>query len=255
MVGKSTIKLIKSLAHKKYRYKENLFLVEGDKIVTELLRSEVKIKEVLISENFNNFNNLPKGNIEKTSFVDATTIKKASLLKSPQNSIAVCRFSSSKHLSKKFKKGLSIFLDGVQDPGNLGTIVRICDWYGIENVYCSHDTVDLYNPKVIQATMGSFLRINFKPCDTSEIVEMARNADTPIFGAFMDGENIYTKELPENALLVMGNEGNGIRPEMEQYIQQRISIPNLSANSSKAESLNVGVAAAILCSEFKRRIL
>lgn len=256
MVGKSTIKLIKSLALKKYRRKENLFLVEGDKIVSEVIQSELKIKELLHTKNYVEHENLRhnKATIEKVSLTEAATLRKASLLQSPQNSIAICRFPEKKQLAKKLNPGLSIFLDGIQDPGNLGTIVRICDWYGISDVYCSADTVDLYNPKVIQASMGSFLRINFFECDFTQLAEMAKKSETSIFGAFMNGKNIYESELPKNALLVMGNEGNGIRSEVEQLINERISIPNLSENNSKAESLNVGVATAILCSEFKRRL-
>jgi len=251
MIGKSTIKLIKSLALKKYRTKENLFLVEGDKLVTEVIHSNLIIKELIITSAFSGFSNIKTTTAERLTKTDNKELRKASLLKNPQNSIAICRIPEKTDLPTKLTN-FSIYLDGIQDPGNLGTIIRICDWFGIEDIFVSPDTVDFYNPKVIQASMGSFNRIRFCESNFETIKELALNTNTPIYGAFMEGQNIYSEKLPTNALLVMGNEGSGIRPEIETLIDKKISIPNLSQNSSKAESLNVSVAAAIICSEFKR---
>lgn len=252
MISKNTIKLVRSLSIKKYREKEKLFLIEGDKMVAEIINSNIKIKELLITEKFSltPFDNSP--GIEKISVVEKSDLKKISLLQSPQNSLAICRMPEKKPLPEHLNTGLSLFLDSIQDPGNLGTIVRICDWFGISRVFCSKETVDLYNPKVIQASMGSFHRVSVWESSFSEISKLAQKNNVPTYGAFMGGKNVYGEQLPEHAILVMGNEGNGISTEVEKQLDRKISIPNLSANSQKAESLNVSVATAILCSEFKR---
>ena len=134
----------------------------------------------------------------------------------------------------------------------MGTIIRICDWYGVKHVFCSPDSVDLFNPKVIQASMGSFNRVTVHECEFSDLFTLAQKSNTPCYGAFMTGNNIYSEQLPQQAVLVMGNEGNGIREFVEKQINTRLSIPNFSENNVKAESLNVSVATAIICSEFKR---
>jgi len=252
MLSKNTIKLIKSLGVKKYRNKEKLFLVEGDKMVLEVIQSSLKIKELILAPDFQYRDHIQTKNITKITEVEYSELKQCSFLKTPQNSMAICEIPAKKSLPETLHSGLSVYLDGIQDPGNLGTIIRICDWFGIEQVFCSLDTVDLYNPKVIQASMGSFNRINLLEYDFEAVKSIAAKTGTTIFGAFMDGNNIYHEELPHNALLVVGNEGNGIRKEVETLVDKRISIPNLSSNRAKAESLNVSVATAIICSEFKR---
>jgi len=252
MISKNTIKLIKSLAYKKYRTREQLFLVEGDKLVAEVLQSEIEIKELIFTSNYRYVQESLTKNVERISEVDAKELKQASLLTNPQNSLAICRIPKTSALPSKLSDTLSLYLDGIQDPGNLGTIIRICDWFGIQDIFCSPDTVDQYNPKVIQASMGSFNRVNMFKCDFTTVKTLAQNSETKVFGAFMDGKNIYSETLPKNTLLVMGNEGNGISKEVEELIDVRISIPNLSTNSIKAESLNVSVATSIICSEFKR---
>ena len=254
MLGKNTIKLIKSLALKKYRTKEGLFLVEGDKLVLEILNSPIQIKELILAESFPLPEDFNTDKVEKLTRTDHSTIKKASLLKSPQNSIAICRIPKMKPLPKDLNNTFSVYLDGIQDPGNLGTIIRICDWFGIHQLFCSEDTVDLYNPKVIQASMGSFNRVKVWRTTFEDIDTIAKASDIISYGAFMDGQNIYTENLGSSALLVMGNEGNGIRKEVGNLVDKRISIPNLSTQAIKAESLNVSVATAIICSEFKRKM-
>ncbi|WP_321346729.1 RNA methyltransferase [uncultured Draconibacterium sp.] len=252
MIGKSTTKLINSLASKKYRSKENLFLIEGDKMVKEAIESELKIKLLIVTSQFLNLNKIADNFAERIIETDATELKKVSLLQHPQNSLAVCYIPGKQKMPVSLPDGLSVYLDGIQDPGNLGTILRICDWYGIQNIFCSPDSVDLYNPKVIQASMGSFNRINLNECAFGDLAVLAQKAKIPVFGAFMNGDNIYQQKLPKQAVIVMGNEGNGIRPNVEKQISNRLSIPNFSENTIKAESLNVSVATAIICSEFRR---
>lgn len=252
MISKNTIKLIKSLALKKYRKKEKLFVVEGDKLVEEVILSDIEIQTLIITPEFENASDIEFKNVKKISRVNHKELKQASLLQTPQNSMAICRIPSRPPIPTKLGDNLSVFLDGIQDPGNLGTILRICDWYGIEYVFSSPDSVDFYNPKVIQASMGSFNRVKFYDCDFKTAQTIAQNSDSPIYGAFMEGQNIYTEKFPKSALLVMGNEGNGIRNEVKEMVTKKISIPNFSLTPAKAESLNVSVATAIICSEFKR---
>lgn len=254
MISKSTIKLINSLALKKYRTKEKLFLVEGDKLVEEVIYSDLTIHELVITPEFPTAITEDFKNVNKVNRVSRRELKQASLLRSPQNSLAICCIPPPASFPSALNNKLSVYLDGIQDPGNMGTIIRICDWYGIEYIFSSPDSVDLFNPKVIQASMGSFNRIKYYECSFDEVKNLAHKSGSPVYGTFMDGQNIYTQKLPESALLVMGNEGNGIRAKIENRIDKRISIPNFSSNTAKAESLNVSVATAIICSEFRRSV-
>lgn len=253
MVSKNTIKLIKSLALKKNREKENLFLVEGDKNVSEVLASKFDVDRLFATSTFLAKN---KSLLHKAKLTDEVTkqeIKQVSLLKNPQNSIALCRLPESKILSEKVDSDLWIFLDDIQDPGNLGTIIRICDWFGINQLFCSPKTADVFNPKVIQASMGSFCRVEVFSTNFERIAQHATKMGMTIIGAFLEGKNIYKVKLPPKALLVMGNEGNGISSDVERIIEKKIKIPEFNQNPTSAESLNVSVATAIICSEFKRQ--
>ena len=253
MISKNTIKRLNSLSLKKYRNKENLFLVEGDKMVMEVIQSSFNIAELYVTAELETRiyeTDLPS---EKINIIDHNELKKISQLKTPQNSIAVCCIPNTAKLPESLDQPLSVYLDGIQDPGNLGTIIRLCDWFGVQNVFCSTDTVDLFNPKVIQASMGSFLRINVFTSSLDEVKSIAKKSGAIVYGAFIEGENVYRANLASKAVLVMGNEGNGIREESVHLIDQKISIPPFSGSNNKAESLNVSVATAILCSEFKRR--
>ncbi|WP_340111080.1 TrmH family RNA methyltransferase [Maribellus mangrovi] len=253
MISKNTIKRLNSLSQKKYRAKENLFLVEGDKMVSELAGSDIVVKELYITSDFEFRDTKSNFHAEQIHSIERSDLKKISQLKTPQNSLAVCQILSQKELPDKLDEPLSVYSDGIQDPGNLGTIIRLCDWFGIKQLFCSKDTVDLYSPKVIQASMGSFMRLNVYETDLKALKELTEVSDTTIYGAFMDGANIYTESLAGKSILVVGNEGNGIREASKLLIDKKISIPNFSAGNSKAESLNVSMATAILCSEFKRR--
>ena len=253
MLTKNTIKLIKSLSEKKYREKEGLFLVEGNKMVAEALCSDYKVEKLIATPEFlSTF----KTNTNYTIEITETTrdeIKKASLLKTPPYSIALCKIPAYENLPENIGSGLSLYLDGIQDPGNVGTIIRMCDWFGIAYIFCSPDTADVYSPKVVQASMGSIFRTLIYKVPAELFFQKENIGNTPVFGAFINGSNIYTENLPENAILVVGNEGNGIRNEVEPFINKKIAIPEFTKNNGNAESLNVAVAAAIICSEFKRR--
>lgn len=252
MIGKSKIKQIKSLALKKYRQKENMFLVEGDKNVLEVLRSAYKVHQLFATNTFLSENQAYTEKAEQIFSVTEEEIKKISLQKNPQSSLAVCLLPIYNPPPEKLKN-LSLYLDGIQDPGNLGTLIRICDWFGINQLFCSPDTADLYNPKVIQASMGSFCRINVSYSPIETVLKVVRMSNLPVYGTFLNGENIYTQRLPESALLIIGNEGNGIRESIEKLIENKITIPRFSLRDNGAESLNVAVATGIICAEFKRQ--
>ncbi|KFC20509.1 RNA methyltransferase [Chryseobacterium sp. FH1] len=234
MLTAHTIKIIQSLDKKKYRQKYNLFLVEGNKIIKELPNSNYEIENLYSVE--------PENITFKTQEIEKilpTDLKKISFLQHPKDSVAVCKIPDGKILKNI---DVQLILDGIQDPGNLGTIIRLADWFGIEQIICSNDTVDLYNPKVIQATMGSFLRVNVF---YTELEEYFKDYNHPILGTDMNGENIYETEFPEKFSLVFGNEGNGIRPSTEDLITKMITIPRFGKSQS-TESLNVSMSAGII---------
>lgn len=254
MISKNTIKLIKSLSVKKYREKEGLFLVEGNKMVAETLRSNCKVKKLIATPEF--LQTLKTGINYAIEITEASQeeIKKASLLKNPQSSIALCEIPENENLPENIGKGLSLYLDGIQDPGNLGTIIRMCDWFGIDFIFCSPDTADIYSPKVVQASMGSIFRTKLFYIPTTFFFQKESLMNIPVFGAFLNGNNIYTENLPANAILVVGSEGSGIRKEIEPFINKKITIPEFAKSNGNAESLNVAVAAGIICAEFKRQL-
>ena len=237
MISKSEIKSITQLQQKKYRDSRNLFCAEGPKVIKELLTEGIALHAFFsteISEVTENNHNL----------VTHQELKKISSLKTANTSLAVFE----KPISQKFEdKGLIVALDAVRDPGNLGTIIRLCDWFGVTQIVCSTDTADCYNPKVIQATMGSIARVSVQYVS---LVEVLQNSKLPVFGAFMDGENVYKSTLPEEGIIVMGNEANGVSKETSAIISEKISIPQFG--NATTESLNVATATAILLSEFKR---
>jgi TrmH family RNA methyltransferase len=234
MLTAHTIKVLQSLDKKKFRQKYNLFLVEGNKIISELSNSDFKIKEIFSTD--------PQ-KLDRTDVpvihISENELKRISFLKNPKDSVAVC-YLSEQH---KFEDAnIQLVLDGIQDPGNLGTIIRLADWFGIEQIICSEDTVDVYNPKVIMASMGSFTRVNVVYTDLTEYLSNTGNIN---IGTDMEGENIYTFKKPEKLNLILGNEGNGIRPETEKLLQKSIMIPRFGKSQS-TESLNVSMAAGII---------
>lgn len=236
MLTSHKIKIIQSLDKKKFRQKYNLFLVESNKIIKELANSHVKVVEIFSTKASELENFFEKSLINEISSSD---LKKISFLQNPKDSVALCELSS---YNKNMDSDIKIVLDGVQDPGNLGTIVRLADWFGISEVVCSKDTVDLFNPKVLMSTMGSFNRVDVSYVD---LVDYLKNYKNPIFGTDMDGENIYTIDFPKKFCLIMGNEGNGMRESVEKLLSNVITIPRFGHQKS-TESLNVSMATSII---------
>jgi len=240
MLSKSQIKLITSLQQKKFRTKHQLFFAEGVKTISELLNSNYKLHHIYTSTSeFDVLDVLQ-------SKISSNELKKISALKTPNSALAI--FEVPKEKMVDFDN-LVVALDNIRDPGNLGTIIRLCDWFGIKDLICNTETVDCYNPKVIQATMGSITRVNIVYKD---LVEVLSENSIVSYGAFMNGENVYNSELPTKGVLVLGNEANGIQSDIEAIIKKRISIPRFG-ELKQTESLNVANATAILLSEFKRR--
>ncbi len=236
MLSKSQIKLITSLKQKKYRLQHGFFVVEGIKTIKELLQSNLMLHALYTTETFNI-------DAKDEILISETELKRISFLATPNNALAIFKIPKSKAINVK---GLVLALDAVRDPGNLGTIIRLCDWFGVKDLVCSKETVDCYNPKVIQATMGSITRVNVSYVD----LELFLNeVDSTIYGAFMDGDTIYKTKLPDTGVLVMGNEANGVSNEIEAIINKKISIPRFG-DLQATESLNVATATAILLSEF-----
>lgn len=252
MLSKNKIKYIRSLDLKKFRKEEQVFLAEGNKLVGDLLGT-FPCRLVLGTEEWLDAH--PRIQATETIEVNREELSRASLLKTPQEVLAIFEQPQYETSPKIAAQTLCLALDEVQDPGNLGTIVRIADWFGIKDIFCSAGTADIYNPKAVQATMGAIARVRLHYCNLSEFIASAAKQGIPVFGTFLNGENIYSQELSTNGLIVMGNEGNGISPEIASSINRRLLIPNYPIGSITSESLNVGVATAIICSEFRRKQL
>lgn len=242
MLSKNQIKLITSLSQKKYRKEHQLFIAEGKKVIDELLYSNFELVTLLVT-NPNLFSGI---NGNKINAISEIELKKITALKTANDCLAIFKIPTQK---KSNLNGLVLALDDIRDPGNLGTIIRLCDWFGIETLLCSEETVDLYNPKVIQASMGSISRVNLVYTNLEETLSKSA---LPVFGTFMDGENIYKSELPKEGIIIMGNEANGISSKIEKLVNHKIAIPRFG-NLQVTESLNVATATAIILSEFKRK--
>lgn len=240
MVSKNQIKLITSLQQKKYRKQEQLFFVEGVKGVQELLDSNFELHELFTTKS-----DFMAIDPSKVHTITESELRKISVLTTPNSCLAVFRIPKAIAYEQK---GLIIALDDVRDPGNLGTIIRLCDWFGVKTLFCSEESVDVYNPKVVQATMGSISRVNIV---YGNLEQFLTDAKLPIFGTFMDGASIYKEKLPTEGIVVMGNEANGISKPIENLVSKRIAIPRFG-DLQATESLNVATATAIILSEFKR---
>jgi len=249
-LSRNKIKYIHSLKEKKFRDEFNTFVAESDKLVIELL-SVFECQLLIATTEYISYLNTDKYKITEIIPASRADIERASFLRNPQNVLAVFKKPSYVLDSNVLHNQLILALDGIQDPGNMGTIIRLCDWYGIENIICSKDTVDVFNPKVVQATMGAISRVKVYYMNLAEWLSEQKNI--PVYGAFLDGKNMYETELKKNGILVMGNEGNGIRPEIRTIITHKLLIPNYPPGRITSESLNVSLATAILCSEFRRR--
>lgn len=240
MVSKNQIKLITSLQQKKYRKEHKLFVAEGRKVIQELLQSNFELESLFATSAI-----FPELNQNKVTIVSDADLKKISALTTANDCLAVFKIPNQKEINAS---GLIVALDDIRDPGNLGTIIRLCDWFGIKELICSEETVDIYNPKVIQATMGSIARVNVSYLNLEHYI---KGTKLPVFGTFMDGKNIYKTNLPSEGIIVMGNEANGISAAIENLAQNRLSIPRFG-DLQQTESLNVATATSIILSEFKR---
>ena len=240
MLSKNQIKLITSLQQKKQRFVNQLFFAEGIKVIQELVESNFELVHLYTTQN--DFKEVSQ---DKKTLISENELKKISALATQNTCLGVFRIQADK---KIIESGLILALDSIRDPGNLGTILRLCDWFGIDQIVCSKDAVDIYNPKVVQATMGSIARVNVNYIDLENFIGQTQ---LPVFGTFMQGNIIYKTDLPQEGIIVMGNEANGISPELEKLIKNRLTIPRFGS-LQKTESLNVATATAIVLSEFRR---
>ena len=231
-ITQAEIKQVRSLREKKFRDELGLFVVEGEKLVEEALRSGFEVLRVW-----------------RRDEIGEAAMARISQLSTPSPVLAVVRRPAAQDPPRP--SGLCLALDGVRDPGNLGTILRIADWFGVETVYVSADCVELFNPKVIQASMGSVFRVRAVPAELPALARRFREAGLPVYGTFLDGRDLYREQLSREGLVVMGNEASGIRPELAAEVDARLLIP--AFGHSGAESLNVAAATAVTLSEFRRR--
>lgn len=238
MISNSQLKLITSLKQKKYRFRHRLFVAEGPKVISELLGEGMSLHSLFTTDSENI-------SAENHFLIDEKILKSISFLTTPNTSLAVFEIPLPAAIKDE---GLIVALDAVRDPGNLGTIIRLCDWFGVEQLLCTEDSVDCYNPKVVQATMGSLARVNIHYLSLEDYLE---KTSLPVYGGFMDGVEVGKVVLPEEAILIFGNEANGISETISEKINNRISIPRYG-KSQKTESLNVATAAAIFLNEFRR---
>ena len=250
MLSKALQKRILSLDNKKQRKESGLFVAEGGKTVLDLLAAGLKADKLIATVAWLEEHHMEPG-IEVIE-VSNDEMKRISFQQTPQGVMGIFRQPRHQADFSLPESELCLALDNVQDPGNLGTIIRIADWFGIENIFCSIGTADVYNPKTIQATMGAIGRVKVHYIDLPAFIESIKEK-APIYGTFLDGEDIYRKELKNHGLIVMGNEGNGIGNECGRHITERLLIPNYPLGRETSESLNVSVATAIICSEFRRR--
>ncbi len=243
MISKNQVKLIRQLEQKKYRQREGLFVAEGPKVVGDLMR-RWQPATVFATDDYT-----PPTAME-VQRVTADELRRISLLQHPQQVLALFPLPNVQRSTFNVQRSIMLALDGVQDPGNLGTIIRIADWFGIDDIVCSEDTADAWNPKVVQATMGSIARVNISYTNLPALLDRLP-ADTPVYGTLLDGDNIYSQPLSARGIIVMGNEGNGLSAEVRRRVTHRLLIPSFREGDG-AESLNVAVATAIVCSEFRR---
>ena len=252
MLSKKEIKLINSLKVRKYRKKYGLFLAEGKKIVLDFINSGLIPKTIIIDKKISEFDIYK--NSSELIHAQSSEISKISNLKTPADVLAVFEIKNETPEIQKISNNLVLFCDDIQNPGNFGTIIRTANWFGIKNILCTNETVDVYNPKVIQSTMGAISGIHVFYIDPDEIFPDLKKNLT-IYGTFLTGKNLYETELSSKGVIVIGNEGNGISKKVKKYIDVKINIPSFAINNKSVESLNASVAAAIVCAEFRRRTL
>ncbi len=246
-LSKNKIRYIHALKDKKFRNRHHTFVAEGRKLVSDLSENCKCELIAATSETIIDYGHLNCELIVATE----EELRKASSLKTAPTVIGVFFQPQNEFIETEIRNGLHLVLDGIQDPGNMGTIVRLADWFGIEHIFCSPDTADIYNPKTVQASMGALARIKTYYTDINDL--FVKYAEMPIYGTFLEGKNIYCAELSSNGFIVMGNEGSGISKAIEKHINEKLFIPNFPPQRETSESLNVASATAIVCSEFRRR--
>lgn len=253
MLSKQITKIIQNLEKKKFREKYNLFKIEGEKLVAELLRSPLAVHAIIAYPEWIQANGhlLGKNQVLET---DEKGMKTISNFQSLPHVMALAEIPNHPYHPDEVAGTLSLVLNGIQDPGNLGTILRIADWFGVSHLLCDRDCASIYNPKCVQASMGAIFRVHAYYLDLPAAISQLKAKGMPVFGTFLDGENIYTSPLPSQGLIIMGNEGKGIAEDIGQLADFRLTIPNFTPTGASSESLNVGVATGIILSEFKRRI-
>lgn len=243
---KAEIQFVRSLADKRARDTEHLFIAEGGKLVEEILASTLRIRRIYTTRK-----DMTGAN---TELIEQSTMERITQLKTATDTLAIVEQPRYRLASATLSNSLILALDGVQNPGNVGTIIRLADWFGIKDIICSKECADCYNPKVIQATMGAILRVRIHYVDNlAATLEELATAGMPIYGTLLDGENIYTSTLTPHGVVVMGNEGRGLSNECRAMVTSRLLIPSYPADSPTSESLNVAMATGIVLSEFRRR--
>ena len=258
MLSKNKIKYIRSLEHKKYRTATSSFVAEGYKVVADLLSAFpckcLVATDEWLSNNAAILASLCTTDTEIHSVTDEE-LRKVSFQETPQQVLAVFQQPQwSADISHIAKHSLCLALDDVQNPGNLGTIVRLADWFGIEHIFCSRNSADIYNPKTIQATMGAIARVQVHYVDLPAALATI-DSTTPIYGTSLNGDSIYTKPLTPHGLIIMGNEGKGVSAPVNAFVTEQLYIPNYPQDRPTSESLNVAIATAIVCAEFRRRCI
>jgi len=248
MLSSNKIKFIKSLNQKKNREYNNCFIVEGEKIILELINSNFNIIEILSTKDFIDNHKINNNITQITEY----ELQKISNLKTPNKAVAIVKIPN-KSFNNNIFNNLNIILDNIQDPGNLGTIIRTADWFGINNIFCSTNTVDVFNHKVIQSTMGAIFRVNIFYTDILKLIQDAIDNKQKIYGALLSGKNIYNTKLENSGLIILGNESKGISKPIQDLISDKIKIPNYPENNNNMESLNVSIANAIILAEFRRQ--
>ena len=253
MISKQNIELVRSLAQKKHREEIGLFVAEGEKIVFDLLKTKLKLSILYYtSDGITSFKVSPPG--KNWIQVSTKEMERMSAFRTPSGMLALFEIPPYQEVAASSLDGLNLVLDGLQDPGNLGTIIRLADWFGIQHIFCSENCVDNFNPKCVQSTMGAVARVKVHYLDLKSLLQEAGEQKIPVYGTFMDGVNLYEAELTSQAFVVLGSEGKGISADLEPLLTGKLSIPTFPSNNKIPESLNVAVSAAIVCAEFRRRI-
>lgn len=244
MITRADIQLVRSLADKRARTETGLFVAEGAKLVGEIATSSLRIRHIYSSREFTH-----------PAFEHATAkeLERLSLLKTPSDTVAVVDIPHYTFNLAEAERGLVLALDEVQNPGNMGTIIRLADWFGISDIICTPNSADCFNPKVVQATMGAILRVRVHYLDLAATLREARKRDVEVYGTFLEGENIYRSSLKQSGIIVMGNEGRGVSAEIGTAVSHKLLIPPYPVDRRGSESLNVAIATSIVCSEFRRR--